>query len=73
MKISVFAKPKSSKEFIEKTDEKNFVVAVRESATDGRANMAICKALAKYFKVSFSQVMIVSGATSRHKIIEIDE
>jgi uncharacterized protein (TIGR00251 family) len=72
MKISVTAKPKSKEEKIEKIGECEFKVSVKEPPIGGRANWAITRVLAEYFKVSPSRVTIVSGATSRHKIVEID-
>lgn len=71
MKIFVKAKPNSREEKIEKIDEQNFVVSVREPPIKGKANTAIRNALALYFKVSSSQVRIVSGYSSCNKIIEI--
>ena len=46
------------------------VVRVRERAEKGRANRAVVKLLEKYFK---SRVKIVSGLTSRTKVIEVEE
>lgn len=48
-----------------------FIVAVKEPPADGRANRAIERAVAGYFKVPPSRVRIVSGHASREKIIEI--
>jgi len=73
MKIFVKAKPNSKKEFVEKISETNLLVAVKEPAIKGRANMAIQKALAEYFKVSPSQIVLVSGFSSKNKIFEIKE
>ena len=50
-----------------------FVVSVKERPIDGKANRAIEKAIAEYFHVPVSRVRIVSGHTSREKIIEIEE
>ena len=72
MKIFVKAKPGARKEFVEKIDETNFVVAVKEPAKEGRANWAIERALAQHFKVSPSQVRIISGQKSRQKLVEIE-
>ena len=72
MKIFVKAKPGARKEFVEKIDETNFVVAVKEPAKEGRANWAIERALARHFKVSPSQVRIISGQKSRQKLVEIE-
>ena len=72
MKIFVKAKPGAKKEFVEKIDETNFVVAVKEPAKEGRANWAVERALAQHFKVSPSQVRIISGQKSRQKLVEIE-
>lgn len=71
MKIFVKAKPNAKKEKVEKIDEAHFVVAVKEPPIKGRANIAVQKALAEYFKISLSQVILVSGFSSKHKIFEI--
>ncbi len=71
MKINIQARPGAREELIEKIDENNFRVWVKEPPVQGKANVAIIKALAQFFGVSQSQVRIVSGYTSRAKIIEI--
>ena len=71
MKINVKAKPGSREEKVEKVDEQNFVVSVKEPPEKGKANEAIRNALAVYFKTGSSRVKIVSGYSSRNKIIEI--
>lgn len=71
MKIFVKAKPGTKENKVKKTDEKHFVVSVTKSPVSGRANHAIEKLLALYFNVSKSRVRILSGHTSKDKIIEI--
>jgi hypothetical protein len=78
MKIFVKAKPGAKKARVEEMTglfaeqgERRFVVAVNERAVDGKANRAIEAALAGYFNVKPSQVRIVSGHTSRDKVVEI--
>jgi len=44
-------------------------VRVAEAPADGSANEAVLKMLAKAFRVSRSELSIISGATSRHKRI----
>lgn len=73
MKIFIKAKPRSRKEYIEKIDNLNYFVAVKEPPFHGKANRAITKALAKYFKLPSSQVILVSGYSSKQKIFEILE
>ena len=50
----------------------HFEVSVKEPPIAGRANMAIIKAVAGHFKVAPSRVRIISGFTSRQKILEIN-
>ena len=78
MKISVRAKPGAKVPRIEETTglftgkgNRQFVVAVKEPATEGKANRAIERALAEYFKVSPGEVRIIAGQTSRNKTVEI--
>src|SRR3989344_3042435 len=71
MKIFVKAKPLSREESIEKIDDSNFIVAVREPPVKGMANQAIIKSLAHYFGVSTLNIKLVSGFSSRHKVFEI--
>lgn len=71
MKIFVQAKPNAGEEKVEKIDETRFVVAVKEPPVQGRANAAIQKALAEYFKIAPSRVRLVSGYSSKQKVFEI--
>ncbi|PJA37619.1 hypothetical protein CO181_02780, partial [candidate division WWE3 bacterium CG_4_9_14_3_um_filter_43_9] len=50
MKIFVKAKPRAKNEKIEKIGEDCFKVSVKEPPEEGKANQAIVKALAEYFK-----------------------
>ncbi len=71
MKIFVRVKPKAKEEKVEKIDDINFNVQVRELPEKGRANMAVIRALAEYFNIGQSNIQIVSGSKSKLKIIEI--
>ena len=71
MKINVKAKPNAREEKVEKIDENNFVVSVKEPPEKGKANDAIRNALAVYFKTASARVKIVSGYSSRNKVVEI--
>lgn len=56
---------------MERVDENNYVVSVKEPPVKGKANEAIRNALAVYFKTGSSCVKIISGYSSRNKVIEI--
>jgi len=51
----------------------SFIVRVREPPREGKANQAVIKLLAEYFRVPKSQVRILSGLRSRNKVIEVAE
>jgi len=53
-------------------DEEWYTVSVKERPVEGRANEAIIKLLAEYFKVSRSQIKLVIGGTSKKKIFKIN-
>ena len=71
MKIFISAKPMSYEEKVEKIDESHFLVCVKEPPQNGLANRGIVRALANYFKVSPSRVVIKKGFTSKQKVVEI--
>ncbi|MFA5033838.1 MAG: DUF167 domain-containing protein [bacterium] len=70
MKISVTVKLKSKQEKVEKTDA-GYLVYVKAPPIENKANEAVIKLLAEHFNVSKSQVIILKGLTSKHKIVEI--
>ncbi|MDP3799875.1 MAG: DUF167 domain-containing protein [bacterium] len=72
MRITVRAKPKSKETKVEKLDEKNYIVSVKASPVEGKANAEIKKVLAKYFKTAPSNIFIASGLNSKIKIIDIN-
>jgi uncharacterized protein (TIGR00251 family) len=71
MKIFIKAKPMSYEEKVEKIDETHFLVWVTEPPQNGLANKGVVRALAEYFKVAPSRVVIKKGFTSKQKTVEI--
>lgn len=77
-RISIKVTPKSSKNKVIPDimpDEKGnefFKVFITAQPENNRANRALIKLLAEYFDVSQSKINIVSGLTSKSKIIDID-
>ena len=71
MKYEVFVKPGSKKGPLIEETPAGLTVFIPEKAHDGEANAALVKLLAKHFSVSKSQVEIIRGAHSRHKLVEI--
>jgi uncharacterized protein YggU (UPF0235/DUF167 family) len=71
MRIFIKVKTGVKNEKIEKIDDSNFIVYVKERPVEGRANRAVIRALADYFNKPTSQFAILSGKTSKQKIVEI--
>lgn len=73
MKIFVKVKTRAKEEKIEKTGENNYAVFVKERPEKGLANKAVIKILSRYFKIPQKNVVIISGLSSRQKLIKIYE
>lgn len=71
MKIFVRAKPRAKIEKIKKINKNHFDIFIKQPPVKGKANQAIAKSLAEYFKISSSRIKIISGHNSKQKIIEI--
>lgn len=71
MMIKVRVMPNSKSESIEALSSSDYRVKVREKAMEGKANDAVLRAISIYFNVRRSDVLIVKGATSRDKVIEV--
>ena len=72
MKIRVKVIPSSKTAEVVKEGDR-FLVRVKEPAKKGKANRAVIKSLAAYFKVQHRRVVISSGFRSRNKVIEVLE
>ncbi|MCL5970701.1 MAG: DUF167 domain-containing protein [Patescibacteria group bacterium] len=58
---------------VKRIDKNHFSVSVKEPPVQGRANAAIEKAVAEFFGISKSSVRIVSGFTSKQKVLVVEE
>ena len=73
MKISVHLKPNSRhREEVVVGSDGTYIIYTKAPAIEGRANAAAIKLLAKHFGVSKSQIRLLHGATSKHKVFNID-
>lgn len=73
MRLSIIAKPKKKQEGVVQISPTSYSVSVKEPPVDGRANEAIIKALAKFFSISPSQIILISGHTAKIKTIEVPD
>jgi uncharacterized protein (TIGR00251 family) len=72
MKISVRVIPNAKQSKIIDEGNGDFKVKVNQVAEDGKANEAVVEIIAEFFKVKKRDVKIISGESSRNKIIEVD-
>ena len=70
MKFSVTVKPGSHQDEVT-VEGDQILLRTRAKAHDGEANEAVVKILSKHFHVGKTCIQIVSGATSKHKIVEV--
>jgi len=52
-------------------EEDYYTVCVKEPPIQGKANKAIIKTIAEYFKIPISRVILLSGMSSDRKVFEI--
>lgn len=68
VRYSVLVKPSAKKDEILSSEEGMYHISLKAPPEDNKANIALVKFLSKHLK---KQVRIVSGFTSKKKIIEI--
>jgi uncharacterized protein len=69
--IRVRVTPNAQEARVDKLGEADFEVRVDEKAADGRANKRLLVILSEHFGIPKSRILIVKGARSRDKILEI--
>jgi len=71
--LRIKAQPKASKDEFCEVLGNCLKVRITAPPVDGKANQHLIKFLAKQFKVSKSQVKLISGETNREKRFKISE
>ena len=71
MRIFIHTKPRSRHSRVERIDDTHYVVAVTAPPVDGKANEAVLEAIALHFHLRKSDVRLISGQSSRKKVVEI--
>jgi uncharacterized protein (TIGR00251 family) len=72
MRIRVEVKPNSKAPGVEPI-QGHLVVRVKEPPAEGKANEAVLRAVAGYYKVAPRDVRLVSGGSGRHKVLELPD
>ncbi|MBI2121511.1 MAG: DUF167 domain-containing protein [Candidatus Sungbacteria bacterium] len=71
MRISLIVKPGAGKNQVIKKSEGVLAVYVTAAPEKGKANGAVIKLLADYFGIAKSRIRIISGFSSKNKIVKI--
>lgn len=71
MRVSVKVIPRASRQEVIEQPGAGLKVYLRSAPADGKANDALIKILAHHYKVSRSDIRIVTGKVSRNKMVEI--
>jgi uncharacterized protein YggU (UPF0235/DUF167 family) len=72
VRVTIRVRPGASRTAVGGDHDGALVVAVGERAVDGRATEAVLRAVAEALGVRRRQVSLITGATSRTKVIAID-
>jgi uncharacterized protein (TIGR00251 family) len=70
-RFTVHVKPRSSRQGVNVLPDGTLEIRVHSPPEDGRANTELMEVLARHLGVKRRRLSIVSGETSRHKIIEV--
>jgi len=71
MRIEVSVKPNSKTEEVVRDGENSYTVRVKQPPTEGKANKAVIRLVAKHLGVPESQLTISKGLKSKNKTIEV--
>ncbi|WP_192022990.1 DUF167 family protein YggU [Shewanella sp. WPAGA9] len=69
--LNLYVQPKASRDSIVGLHGHELKIAITAPPVDGKANQHLIKYLAKSFKVSKSDVMLLKGLQGRHKQVKI--
>ncbi len=71
-RINIKVIPNATKNLV--CEEKgSFKVYVNAPPVEGKANKAVIEVLSEYFNVRKSNIKIIKGEKSRHKVVEIND
>jgi hypothetical protein len=71
MKYNIRVIPRSSKNIITEMPDKTLKIKLTAAPVDNEANKKLINLLSEHFDISKSKIKIVSGLTSKNKIVEI--
>jgi uncharacterized protein YggU (UPF0235/DUF167 family) len=73
VRVGIRVRPGSARPRVGGRHDTDLVVAVGARAVDGKATEAALRALAAALGIRRGDVRLVTGATSRHKVVEVPD
>lgn len=70
MHLFVTVKTRARAEHVEPIDATHFSVSVKAAPVEGKANIAVARALAQHLGVAVSALTLRSGATGKRKVFD---
>lgn len=71
MRLFVTVKTNARTESVEAVDATHFVVTVKAQPIEGKANVAVTKALSRYLGIAPSRLTLRSGVTGKRKVFDL--
>jgi len=71
LQLRVYLQPNARQDCLQGLHGDELKISIVAPAVDGKANVYLCKLLAKWCKVSNQQVVICKGKLSRHKTVVV--
>jgi uncharacterized protein (TIGR00251 family) len=72
MRIKVKVKPNARENSIKEIEKDYFEIKVSVPPEKGKANEKVIDLMSKYFKVPKSKIQILTGHSTREKVVHID-
>ncbi|WUR03138.1 UPF0235 protein [Vairimorpha necatrix] len=71
VKLSITVVPNSQTTQIKSIEEKEIRILINQPPEKDKANIELCKYLSRVLKIPRSEISIISGHTSRHKVVSV--
>ena len=73
MILQIKVKPNSRKALLEELSDGTWIAHVNATPVDGKANARLIEIIADHFRIRKSAITIQTGASSRWKLVHIDQ
>lgn len=72
VKLNILVVPNSQITQIKSIEEDEIKILMNQPPENNKANKELCKYLSRIFRIQRSKIQIISGLTSKHKIVVVE-